>query len=138
MKKKKQSQLKSIVDINVTPLVDVSLVLVIIFMVTMPMLLQPMAAVMLPQAVTALEERKDVVFITIRPDNQLVLDRQDVTLADLTNQLKSRLAASSTKVVIIRADQRVQYAALKQVVNTAKDCGSKKIVFATELKQKNR
>jgi len=135
---KKTNDLRTIAEINVTPLVDVSLVLVIIFMVTVPMLLQPMAQVMLPEAVTALEERKDVVFVTITPDNKIVLDRKDMLLDDLANELKSRLALSTEKVVIIRADKTVVYATLKKVVTTSKDAGAKKIVFATELKTKNR
>ncbi|NTV52882.1 MAG: biopolymer transporter ExbD [Candidatus Firestonebacteria bacterium] len=136
MSKKKANDLKTIAEINVTPLVDVSLVLVIIFMVTVPMLLKPMEQVMLPQAVTALEERKDVVFITITTDARVVLDRKTIALDDLSGEVKSRLALSSEKVVIIRADQSVRYAVLKKVVTTTKDAGAKKIVFATDLKKK--
>lgn len=138
MKKKLDQELNTIAEINVTPLVDVSLVLVIIFMVTVPMLLQPMAPVMLPQAVTALEERKDVVFVTIASENKVVLDRKDIGVDDLAGELKSRLALSAEKVVIIRADKSVRYAMLRQVVATSKDSGAKKIVFATELKKKHQ
>lgn len=137
-KKKRAGEGKTITEINVTPLVDVCLVLVIIFMVTVPMMLQPMAAVMLPQAVTALEERKDVVFVTVTADNTVVIDRKDVLLEELPGQLKSRLALSSAKVVIIRADQTVRYALVKKVVTVSKDAGAKKIVFATELKHKKQ
>jgi len=138
MKRKHREEARTIAEINVTPLVDVSLVLVIIFMVTVPMLLQPMAAVMLPQAVTALEERKDVVFVSVTADSKIVMDRKDLAVEDLPEQLKTRLALSSAKVVIIRADKTVRYALLKRVVTTAKDAGAKKIVFATELKQKKQ
>lgn len=129
------SELKTIIEINVTPLVDVCLVLVIIFMVTVPLLLQPMAAVMLPQAVTALEERKDVVFLTITPQDQIIVDRLEIKVEDLIDKLQTRLAESATKTVIIRADQRVKYKLVRQVVDKAKEAGAKKTVFATELKQ---
>lgn len=138
MKKKRQENARTIAEINVTPLVDVSLVLVIIFMVTVPMLLQPMASVILPQAVTALEERKDVVFVTVTADTKIVMDRKDLPMEELPVELKSRLALSAAKVVIIRADKSVRYAMLKRVVTTAKESGAKKIVFATELKQKTQ
>jgi biopolymer transport protein ExbD len=132
---KNHSELKTIIEINVTPLVDVCLVLVIIFMVTVPLLLQPMAQVMLPQAVTALEERKDVVFLTLTPEDKIIVDRMELPIEDLLVKLQTRLAESATKTVIIRADQRVRYKVLKQIVDKAKEAGAKKMVFATELKQ---
>lgn len=131
---KNHSELKTIIEINVTPLVDVCLVLVIIFMVTVPLLLQPMAPVLLPQAVTALEERKDVVFLTLTPEGKIIIDRMELQLEDLQEKLQMRLAESATKVVIIRADQKVKYKLVRQVVDKAKEAGSKKTVFATELK----
>lgn len=126
---------KPIAEINVTPLVDVSLVLVITFMVTVPMLLQPMAKVNLPVAVTALEERKDVVFLTVTPNDEIIMDRMTVPMAELLKELKTRLAKSSGKVVIIRADKEVTYKTVKKVIDTAKEAGSKKLVFATELRK---
>jgi biopolymer transport protein ExbD len=127
--------MSTITEINVTLLVDVSLVLVIIFMVTVPMLLTPLADVVLPKAVTGLEERKDVVFVSYTRAGELVLDRSTVALEQLPKLIQSRLQSSPSKTVIFRIDELTTYRHVKEVMAIAEKAGAKKLVIATELKR---
>src|SRR5208283_3174721 len=90
--------------INVTPLVDVCLVLVIIFMVTAPLLSTPAFKVDLPKAHTQEGEEKDKVVLSLSADGRYALDEREYrNVAYLTEMLKSKLAASDSKLVVLRA-----------------------------------
>jgi biopolymer transport protein ExbD len=94
-----------ITDINVTPLVDVSLVLVIIFMVTAPLFSQPVMKVELPKAVTDEGKESENVTITINPDEKIAVNAKEVTKEEMKGEIKLAIQKSSDKVVIIRADK---------------------------------
>jgi biopolymer transport protein TolR len=134
-KVKKVKGVGSINEINVTPLVDVSLVLVIIFMVTVPMLFQPLVDMLVPKAYTGTEQNHQVIFVNCTADKKIFLDSDQVDIQVLSEQLSQRLLKSTEKVVIIRADERLPYEQIKQVVSIVKKDGAKKVMFATEVKR---
>jgi len=124
-----------ITAINVTPLVDVCLVLVIIFMVTAPLFSQPVMKVELPKAITDEGESTENITITIDPDERLAVNAKEVTLEELKPELKMKLQQSSEKYVIIRADNLTNHGIVLKVLDMAKELGAKKLVFATEHKE---
>ena len=128
---------KGISEINVTPLVDVCLVLVIIFMVTVPMLFQPLADIIMPKAYTGTEQNKQVIYITVTKEKRLMLDSDDVNFRTLTERLRVKLIKSRDKVVIIRADERLAYNRITRLMAIAKKAGAEKLYFATEYKKRN-
>jgi biopolymer transport protein ExbD len=127
---------KAIVEINVTPLVDVCLVLVIIFMVTVPMLFQPMVDMLVPKAYTGTEQNRQVIFVNVTSEKKIYLDSDLLDIQALSEKLTQRLLKSSEKVVIIRADERLPYEQIKQIVSIVKKDGAKKVMFATEVKRR--
>ncbi|MGE4551681.1 MAG: protein TolR, partial [Desulfovibrionaceae bacterium] len=110
-------------DINVTPFVDVMLVLLIIFMVTAPMLTQGLD-VDLPQtkAVSALPEDSEVLVLTVKADGSLWLDQYQVTLAELPDHLQ-RLVKEQKKHLFLKADRAVPYGAVVEVMGEIKAAG---------------
>ena len=126
----------AITGINVTPLVDVGLVLVIIFMVTAPLFEQPALNVALPQASTKEGEEKENITVTITPDGKMAVNEEEVTTETLERVLKKRLAASGEKHVILRADKDSLHGNLLMVMKTAKELGAKSMAIATEPKEK--
>lgn len=122
-------------DINVTPLVDVCLVLVIIFMVTAPLFSQPVMEVELPKAITDEGESAENITITIDPDEQIAVNAKQVTIEELKGELKAKILESSDKYVIIRADKLTNHGIVIKALDMAKELGAKKLVFATEHKQ---
>jgi biopolymer transport protein ExbD len=125
-----------VTGINVTPLVDVGLVLVIIFMVTAPLFEQPTLQINLPQATTKEGEEKENVTITITPDGRLAVNELEVTKENLESTLKKKLAKSEEKHVIIRADKESLHGDLLLAMKLAKEFGAKSIAIATEPKDK--
>ncbi len=123
-----------ITAINVTPLVDVCLVLVIIFMVTAPLFSQPVMTVELPRATTDEGESTENITITIDQDENLAVNAKEVTLEELKPELKIKLAESAEKYVIIRADVLTNHGIVLNALDLAKELGAKKLVFATEHK----
>jgi biopolymer transport protein TolR len=99
-------------DINVTPMVDVMLVLLIIFMVVTPMLQRDrsvdLAKVNNPEAMPD-EEKEDALVIAVERDGKVYLGPQRIAPEDLTDRLKDRLAAATDKRVYVRADASFEH-----------------------------
>lgn len=124
-----------ITAINVTPLVDVSLVLVIIFMVTTPFMTQSKLSVTLPKAATDEAENDEYVTITIDKKGDISVNEKDVfTPKELEQVLARKIAASADKVVIIKADLEIDHGSVIDAMDTAKKVKPRKIFFATQKK----
>lgn len=129
-------------DINVTPFVDVMLVLLVIFMVTAPMMLQGVD-VTLPEATAKpLVAQKDNLIITIDKDQQVHINDFAVESDYLREKLAKILENRSEKQVYFRADQSVPYGAVVKVMAEIKAAGVEKLgmvtVPAEEKDQKGR
>jgi len=122
--------------INVTPLVDVCLVLVIIFMVTAPLMSDPVIKVTLPKAHADKGEEADKLTLTLGRDGEVALDYKIYKdMAMLADDLKIAIAASQSKVVILRADEEALNGRLTDLMAKAKDAGALSLTIATERKQ---
>jgi biopolymer transport protein ExbD len=122
-----------ITDINITPLVDVCLVLVIIFMVTAPMMSDPAIKVDLPKAHTQEGEERDKITLTLSKDGEYALDYVKFTdVKKLEETLKQKLAESDSKLIILRADKDALHGQLTDLMARAKDAGALSMTIATE------
>ncbi|MEA4858485.1 MAG: protein TolR [Solidesulfovibrio sp.] len=119
-------------DINVTPFVDVMLVLLIIFMVTAPMMTQGLQ-VDLPQtrSVSVLPKESDALVLTIKADGALFLDKYQVELGDLEGQVR-QLVTNQKKQLFLRADQAVPYGTVVRVMGLVKAAGVDKLGVVAE------
>ncbi|PKL92518.1 MAG: biopolymer transporter ExbD [Candidatus Goldiibacteriota bacterium HGW-Goldbacteria-1] len=125
-----------ITEINVTPLVDVCLVLVIIFMVTAPMMTQSKLSVTLPKAATDESKNEDHVTITIDKDGKINVNETVVySIAQMEPVLARKLAQSDEQVVIIKADELLENGTVMDVMEAAKKAKPNKIYFATQHKK---
>ncbi len=136
MKKAPAEEEEIIAGINVTPLVDVCLVLVIIFMVTAPMMTEAKFKVKLPKAKTGESEEAQKIVITLGRDGRIALDEKEYSsLEALEPDLKLKLLMSETKRVILRSDQDAMHGRLTDIMSTAKESGAESLTIAT-LKEK--
>jgi biopolymer transport protein TolR len=109
-------------EINVTPLVDVMLVLLIVFMVTAPLLATGLR-IDLPNVQAANTPVKDSkLIVSITKDEHLLLGETDVT-ADLENVLKTNARVQSEKELYIRADEQAHYGVVARAVAAARSAG---------------
>ena len=125
-----------ITDINITPLVDVCLVLVIIFMVTAPLFSDPPIKVDLPSAHTREGEEAEKITLTLSKDGDYALDAEKFTDVKLLGEaLKIKLSESETKMIILRADKDALHGQLTDLMARAKDAGALSLTIATEQKR---
>jgi biopolymer transport protein TolR len=119
-------------EINVTPFVDVMLVLLIIFMVTAPMMVQGLD-VALPQ-VTAkpLETKDELLMISINKDQQVFINDFQVTADTLQDKLSKILQGRVNPEVYLKADREVPYGTVAMVMAQIKDAGVEKLGMVTE------
>ena len=119
-------------EINVTPLVDVMLVLLIIFMVTAPMMVQGLD-VALPQVTAkALETKEEQLMITVNKDQQVFINDFQVTVDTLQDKLAKILQGRINPEVYLKADRDVPYGVVAQVMAQIKDAGVDKLGMVTE------
>ena len=120
-------------EINVTPLVDVVLVLLLVFMVTAPMMSRGID-VSLPVATETDKQPEDRLSVTINAQGRIYIGEKTFNIAVLEDTLKAMLASGrSGKVAYLRADQSLQYGKVIEVVDKMKRAGIETIGFAYEL-----
>jgi biopolymer transport protein TolR len=119
-------------DINVTPFVDVMLVLLVIFMVTAPMMLQGVE-VDLPETTSQpLASKKENLIISINNKNQVFINDFQVTLDFLQEKLKKILEGRENREVYLRADKEVSYGFVVRVMSELKGAGVENLGMVTE------
>lgn len=121
----------ALADINITPLVDVVLVLLLIFMVTAPVL-QSGVEVAVPQTRTVNQLTEEHTVVTIDKDQNVFLQDKPVNLHELPRLLASPGAPKAAKrVVYLRADQKVPFGAFASVMDAVKQAGITDISIVT-------
>jgi biopolymer transport protein TolR len=117
-------------DINVTPLVDVVLVLLIIFMVTAPMMSRGID-VRLPRTTAGSDATEDRLVVTVDRDGTIYLNERPVNAQLLTDRLKSEMQRTGSDFVFLRADQEVPYGRVMTVMDEIKKAGADKVGMVT-------
>jgi len=118
-------------DINITPLVDVMLVLLVIFMVTAP-LMESGIPLELPKATAkALPKEELPATLSLTKDSRVFLDKEEVAPPNLRNRLQSYFKSKSKKEIFIRADGALPYAFVAQMMAAVKNAGIHRIGLVT-------
>ena len=118
-------------DINVTPFVDVMLVLLIIFMVTAPMMMQGVD-VTLPEATAeAIATETEPLMLSIDKQGRLFINDITVSVEDLHSKLKKILSGRSDREVFLKADKDVSYGTVVRVMSEVKAAGVEKLGMVT-------
>ena len=123
-------------NINVTPLVDVMLVLLIIMMLVAPMLQQGVS-VKLPTAENTIDkpEQQGQTVLAISKDKSFFLNARPVTEGDMANRLNEILENKKEKIVLIKADEEVEYSAVMTAMDQLRNAGIEDIGLITERKK---
>jgi biopolymer transport protein ExbD len=131
----------SLAEINVVPLVDVMLVLLVIFMVTAPMMQQGFA-VSLPQSRQAKALSAEPIYVTVpatfHQDQHVQINDKRIQLSSLENQTRQALDSHGTKDVFLRADGSVSYADVILVFDQLKKAGVRNVNLATQPPESGR
>lgn len=118
-------------EINITPLVDVMLVLLVIFMVTTPMM-ESGVALQLPRAsAKALPKTDKPVTLSLTKETRVFINKEEVPYSQLKNRLKEYFKNKKRKEVFIRADGELSYAVVAKTMATVKSAGIDRIGLVT-------
>jgi len=125
-------------DINVTPMVDVMLVLLIIFMVVTPMLQHgvsvDMAQVNNPEQMPD-ADKEDALLVAVMRDGSVFFGTDKIAPADLTQKIKDRLASRTDKRVFLKADARAKFGSVVEVVDNVRAAGVDQLGLLTDQKK---
>ena len=125
-------------DINVTPMVDVMLVLLIIFMVVTPMLQHgvtvDMAKVNNPEQMPD-ADKEDALLVAVMRDGKVFFGTDPIKVDDLTDKIKDRLANRTDKRVFIKADARAKFGSVVEVVDNVRSAGVDQLGLLTDQKK---
>lgn len=131
-----RSRQTPITKINVTPIIDVALVLVIILLVTAPLMSASNLPVNLPAVHTREAEDQRNLSITLGSDGRLAVDDHDVSRAQLVAVISARLAEPGNRdlLVVVRADSGAHYSSVRDLLEAARQAGARRLAIATRQK----
>ena len=121
-----------VAEINVTPLTDIFLVLLIIFMVTTTAVTQEGKNIDLPSADVASETTPEGVTVEVTADGKLEVNGEVVSQKDLAQVLQVKVAAAKDKIVVLRGDKQVLLGQAVNILDLAQKAGAQGIAIATQ------
>jgi biopolymer transport protein TolR len=137
-RRRKNGDNKPMADINVTPLVDVVLVLLIIFMVTAPML-QMGIDVNLPKVTSkSVDVTEEKLVLTVKGNQEIYINKTKASLADLGAKLESIFTTRIDREIYMRADKTVPYGFVVQVMSEVRKAGVDKLGMITEPPEESK
>ena len=119
-------------EINVTPMVDVMLVLLVIFMVTAPLLTVSVPLDLPKSRVTTLTEPKKPIIISLNRSGEVFIGNERIDSSDLEQRLADLAAEDQTRIVYVRGDQTISYAQLMDVLGMVNRAGFSKVSLVAE------
>lgn len=119
-------------DINVTPLVDVMLVLLIIFMVTTPMMIHGVKVNLPITESKSIKSKEDPLILSITKKRLIFIENYNVTFNALKGKLKKIVANRAEKEILLQADKDVPYGFVMKVMSQVKEAGISKVGMITE------
>lgn len=126
---------KIVSDINIVPFTDVLLVLLVIFMVTTPLIVQGQIQVRLPKATATAQPQLRPVVVTLTAQGRVFLSDQEVSLGQVQALLAMALRDRADKQVVIQADRSVTHGRVVAIMDLARRAGAERLAIATEGSQ---
>ena len=121
-------------DINMNSLIDLTFILLVVFIVTLPTLEQTIRIMLPVGKAQKQDDKKKTLSVTVNSDGMMYLGEMPVTLADLKVRLSQAVGEDPETSVVIRGDVRVGYGDVYNVVKTAKDCNVKHLGLVSKEK----
>jgi len=122
--------------LEIAPLVDIVLLLLVFFMLTSKFIMQPGIKITLPKAETARPQEEDIV-VFITKDNRIYLNDREINIDELKEALKEKLEKSKKKNVILKADEKINLGLAVKVMDIAKQAKAENLVISTKIEHQD-
>lgn len=128
---------KMISEINITPLTDVMLVLLVIFMVSTPLIMMESFKIILPKAITSDAEPGKGLILSISDKGEVFHNNKRLGMGELYPALKAELGSmrEGQRIVIVKADGNARHSSIVSVLDIARDAGAERLSIATERQE---
>ncbi|MDP9195643.1 MAG: protein TolR [Pseudomonadota bacterium] len=120
-------------EINVTPLVDVMLVLLIVFMVTAPLLTVGVPVDLPRTEAPALNADKEPLYVTVQQDGRIFVQETEVRLDSIASKLKAVTESNPEARILVRGDKGISYGRMLEVMGSISAAGYKKVGLVAQL-----
>ncbi len=134
-RRRRREATRPMADINVTPMVDVMLVLLVIFMVTAPLLTVGVQIDLPKTKAGVISDPDEPLSVTIDADGQIFLQDSKIELSALTPRLIAVTGANPDIRIFVRGDKSIDYGRVMQVMGTINSAGFRKVALITEMPQ---
>lgn len=132
MRKTRRKKSNVMAEINITPFTDVILVLLIIFMITTPMLMQPGVKVNLPKTETADHEDTKNIEVLISKEGYVFMEGKQIHESNIESTIHHLIASSPDKPIVIKGDKEAQYDYIMSFMDKAKKAGATRFALAVD------
>ncbi len=124
------------IHLEIAPLVDIVLLLLIFFMLTSNFIMQPGIKITLPRAKISRPQQEDIV-VFITKDNRIYFNDREVDIGELKDALKKKLEKSKKKNVILKADEKINLGLAVKVMDIAKQAKAENVVISTKIEHQD-
>jgi len=124
------------IHLDIAPLIDIVLLLLIFFMLTANFIMQPGIKITLPQAATAKPQKEENIIVFITKDNKIYLNDREINIDELRDALEEKLKTARKKTVVLKADEKINLGLAVRVMDIAKQAGTEGLVISTQIKDK--
>ena len=124
-------------EINVTPFVDVMLVLLIVFMVAAPLLTVGVPIDLPESQAKSIEQNKDPLTVSVNDKGQVFLQNSEIAVDDIVAKLKAIAKNGTEERIYVRGDRKVDYGTVMRVMGRLSAAGYRRVALVTEVEQGN-
>ncbi|RKY31525.1 MAG: biopolymer transporter ExbD [Candidatus Omnitrophota bacterium] len=123
------------IHLEIAPLVDIVLLLLIFFMLTSNFIMQPGIKITLPEAKTAKPQKEENIIVFITEDSTIYLNGRKINIGELKDALEEKLKKAEKKAVILKADEKVNLGLAVKVMDIAKQAKAENLIISTRIKK---
>ena len=122
--------------LDIAPLIDIVLLLLVFFMLTANLIMQPGIKITLPKAKTSKPQEEENIIVFITEDNKIFLNDREIDIDELKDALEEELKTVEKKIVILKADEKINLGLAVKVMDIAKEAKAENLVISTQIENK--
>ena len=124
------------IHLDIAPLIDIVLLLLVFFMFTANFIMQPGIKITLPKAQTSKPQEEENIIVFITEGNEIYFNDRKISIEELKEALEEKLKTAEKKIVILKADEKINLGLAVKVMDIAKEAKAENLVISTQIENK--